>query len=247
MADVPKLRLAPEQERAFGDDLCEQVAESFIGLVDACVRDAGDGDGDETLDRPGLERPRECFGRGDVGAGPPLGARCTVEGSADDRPQSHVDRLVGAEGALDVREARRDGALALLARDGQCGRPGEHGDERVGPRVVGRESDDRRDERCEFRPFGVGCAVVDAARERGERRMGAGGVVAPGPASEVRREFHEARTPARVSVPASRQHRHDVGGEGMGLVHESLRVGRSVLQVYSFDRSKTRGCHGFAR
>jgi hypothetical protein len=61
---------------------------------------------------------------------------------------------------------------------------------------------------------GVGGVVVDVADDRGQQRVGAGGMVTPARAGEQGCEFHAAG-PVRIAVPAWR-------GSGTGLAAEPL-------------------------
>ena len=120
-------------------------------------------------------------------------------------------RLGLAQAGLDRHRQR---ALPSLRGDGQGDGGAVQGDARVGADVVGREADDRRDERGEQRTVGVGGPVVDVAGDLGQQRVRAGRVVAPPLAGEEGRQLHEAGAASRVAVLAAREHRQQVRDRG---------------------------------
>ena len=75
---------------------------------------------------------------------------------------------------------------------------------------VSPSPDHRRDQLGQPLAAGVGGVVVDVASDRGQQRVGAGGVVAPALAGEQRGQFHEAGTRAGVAVLAWREDREQV-------------------------------------
>lgn len=88
-----------------------------------------------------------------------------------------------------------------------CGGGGEADEGRGDSRIPPGEPDDLGYQRHERGPAGRRAAVVDHAGERGEGRMGASGVVAPGFSREQGGELHEAPAVVRDHVPARTQHR----------------------------------------
>ena len=95
------------------------------------------------------------------------------------------------------QDAEGQRALPVHARDGQGCDRGTQRDHEADDGVVAAQPDHPRDLGRDLIAAGVAEVVVDATGERGEHRVGAGGVVAPALAGQVGRELHEAGAPSR--------------------------------------------------
>ncbi|GAA4369361.1 sigma factor-like helix-turn-helix DNA-binding protein [Agromyces bauzanensis] len=190
----------------------EQRDEPIVGVADARPRDSVDGAGDDVPALPDAHSGAAC--RTDLLDEP--GGPCVGGGDGAEGGLRQLPPLRGERAAVYLEDGDRDvpcdgqRSLALLRDDGQCSVGGPHGEQDVEQRVVTRQADDRRDERCEPRSSGVTRQVVHHPGEMREGAVRACWVVAPAFARKVRREFHEARPASGRAVPARGQDRHDI-------------------------------------